>query len=285
MKNFALKYLVIFLFFCLTTWIIWNIFDYPLAGVDDANIYFVYAKNFANGHGFVYNIGGEKVEGFTSLLWVLLCTLGYNLSAKPELTLLITNIAIIALGATVAVSYLQSALFSQGDNNYAKLLWSIIFLALLITSPAYIAWNTITLMENAVWSTLLLFATIFVIKENISSQTINSVFIPLSVLLLLTRPESFLWITGFTVILLARRTLAGGIIQALREIAPSLAAIMATVIALTIFRLLYFGYPLPNTYYAKVSPSLSYNFSQGLHYFKDYFLSSPIVQICILVAS
>ena len=39
----------------------------PLTGIDDANIYFVYARNLANGHGFVYNIGGERVEGFTSL--------------------------------------------------------------------------------------------------------------------------------------------------------------------------------------------------------------------------
>ena len=31
--------------------------SYPLIGVEDANIYFVYARNLANGHGFVYNIG------------------------------------------------------------------------------------------------------------------------------------------------------------------------------------------------------------------------------------
>ena len=79
MKNFVLKYLVVFIAFCIATWIVWSIFDRPLAGVDDANIYFVYAKNFVNGYGFVYNVGGEKVEGFTSLLWVLICALVYKL--------------------------------------------------------------------------------------------------------------------------------------------------------------------------------------------------------------
>ena len=33
--------------------------------IDDAYISFRYAKNFINGHGFVFNIG-EKVEGYTS---------------------------------------------------------------------------------------------------------------------------------------------------------------------------------------------------------------------------
>ena len=39
---------------------------------EDAYISFRYAENFANGHGFVFNPGGESVEGFTSFLWVLL---------------------------------------------------------------------------------------------------------------------------------------------------------------------------------------------------------------------
>ena len=41
-------------------------------GVDDANIFFVYAKNLAEGHGFVYNAGGERVEGYSSMLWTLI---------------------------------------------------------------------------------------------------------------------------------------------------------------------------------------------------------------------
>ncbi|MCX6060329.1 MAG: hypothetical protein NTW69_19560 [Chloroflexi bacterium] len=284
MKNFVLKYLVVFIAFCIATWIVWSMFDRPLAGVDDANIYFVYAKNFVNGYGFVYNVGGEKVEGFTSFLWVLICALVYKLSTKPELTLLVVNVAIIAFSATVILSYAQSTLFSREYGEYRKLIWPIIFCTLLITAPAYIAWNTIALMENAIWSTLLLLATIFVVGENVIPYKINSVFIPLSILLLLTRPESFLWITIFIVILLARRVLAGGIVQAVKEIAPLLAACAVAIITLTVFRLKYFGYPLPNTFYAKVSPSLSYNLTQGILYFKDYFLSSLIVQICVLAA-
>ena len=44
----------------------------PQVGIDDANITQVYARNIAAGHGYVYNIGGERVEGSTSLLWTLI---------------------------------------------------------------------------------------------------------------------------------------------------------------------------------------------------------------------
>ena len=256
MKTFILKYLLVFSVLSASTWLIWRIFDYPCTGVDDANIFFVYAKHLASGHGFVYNIGSERVEGFSSLLWTLICALVFYLSAKPELTLLIVNIVILPLGITIVLSYLQSALFMANGSRYEKLSWSAIFLALLFASPAYIIWNTFTLMENAIWSTLLLCATTLVIAENTRSNKVSWIFAGLSVLLLITRPESFLWVPIFTAVLFARRTLADGITKAVRAIVPLLAVIAITVVILTIFRTLYFGYPLPNTYYAKVSPSL-----------------------------
>ena len=40
----------------------------PLVGMDDANIGFRYARNLAEGQGFVFNPGGERIEGVTSLL-------------------------------------------------------------------------------------------------------------------------------------------------------------------------------------------------------------------------
>ena len=283
-KNFIFKYLFIFLMVCLATWFTWIRFDRPLTGIDDANIFFVYAQNVANGHGFVYNIGGEKVEGFSSLLWTLVCTAAFYLSDQPELFLILVNILILSLGITVAVSYIQSTFGNQSESRWSGLLWAGLFLALLVTSPTYLVWNTITLMENAIWSTLLLLATIFVIGRNISAKSVNTIFTPLAVLLLLTRPESYLWVGIFAGVLFVRRALAHGKAQAFRELIPSMLAIGVTVISLTVFRLLYFGYPLPNTYYAKVSPSAVYNLIQGAKYFVQYFVSNPVVSVSIVAA-
>jgi hypothetical protein len=39
---------------------------------DDTYITLRYAKHLADGHGLRYNVGGERVEGFTSFLWVVI---------------------------------------------------------------------------------------------------------------------------------------------------------------------------------------------------------------------
>src|SRR5512139_1302911 len=211
MKKITLTYLFVFLLLCGGTWLMWVRFDQPLTGIDDANIFFVYAKNFVNGYGFVYNAGGERVEGFSSLLWTLVCVAAFYLSSQPEIILLIFNLVILSLGITAAISYLGSADFVRtGESRRAGLFRSIAFLTLLISFPSYLAWNTISLMENAVWNTLLLLATIFVVRDDISSRCINSIFLPLMVLLLLTRPEAFLWVAVFTAILFWRKTFAQG---------------------------------------------------------------------------
>jgi len=46
-----------------------------LWNVDDAAISFAYARNLADGEGLVAQPGGERVEGYSNPLWVLLLSL------------------------------------------------------------------------------------------------------------------------------------------------------------------------------------------------------------------
>ena len=50
------------------------------------------------------------------------------------------------------------------------------------------------------------------------------------------------------------------------------------------FRLYYFGYPFPNTYYAKVSPDRFYNLLEGGKYLVRFQLSNWLVPLFTLVA-
>ena len=50
----------------------------PTPQIDDAFISYRYAQNWVAGHGLVFNIG-ERVEGYSNLLWVLLIALGVKL--------------------------------------------------------------------------------------------------------------------------------------------------------------------------------------------------------------
>ena len=40
---------------------------------DDSYISFRYAENLANGHGLRFNTNEQPVEGFSNLLWILVC--------------------------------------------------------------------------------------------------------------------------------------------------------------------------------------------------------------------
>jgi arabinofuranosyltransferase len=257
-------------------------FNYQLTGIDDANIYLVYARNVANGHGFVFNVGGERVEGFTSILWTLICAFAFRLSNHPEQILLIINIIMISAGIAITLTYLQDEFRGPQATQPAKLLWASIFLILLVTSPRYIVWNTITLMENGLWSTLLLITTIFVIKDHSSSREINLGFIPLLILLVMTRPESMFWGSIFIAILFIRLVFVKSPMAALMDLEPSILCFMICVSLMILFQFQYFGYLLPNTYYAKVSPSLVYDIQQGGIYLSKYIISDPIVLISVI---
>ena len=92
-------------------------------------------------------------------------------------------------------------------------------------------------------------------------------------LLVLTRPEAVVWAPLFIAILTIRAALRTTAREALAVAALPLAAFALTLGGLTAFRLAYFGYPLPNTFYAKMSPALGYSITQGLRYLASYVAS------------
>lgn len=59
---------------------------------DDAFISFRYARNLAEGHGLVFNLG-EKVEGYTNFLWTVLFAPLIKLGLDPAQTSIVMSIA------------------------------------------------------------------------------------------------------------------------------------------------------------------------------------------------
>jgi peptidoglycan/LPS O-acetylase OafA/YrhL len=69
---------------------------------EDAMISMRYAKHFAEGHGFVWNVGEPPIEGFTNFLWTLWMSVGHLIGlseSKRSLFIMLTGFAILmALG-------------------------------------------------------------------------------------------------------------------------------------------------------------------------------------------
>lgn len=244
----------------------------PPIGIDDANIFFVYAKHLAAGHGFVYNIGGERVEGFTSLLWVLVCSAAYSVAPRPESLIYWTSTLLVC--ASVSWTTVQIAL---GRISPIPRRWAALFPILIWLNLNFIAWSTLTLMETGAWACLVLVSSALSVRTHPAS---TRGLAACNGLLLTTRPESLvivpLLITCHSVALAraGRRwqRAAGGLLAS--------AGVVALLV--TMFRLEYFGYPFPNTYYAKVSPSIVYNAMAGLNYVWHAILSEPWNALVVL---
>jgi arabinofuranosyltransferase len=261
-------------------------FGYPTRGTDDANIFLVYAKNFVGGHGFVYNIGGERVEGFSSLLWTLIGAGLYRINSHPELAILLLNTLLVTAGCTIAVCYLLSPAFLGTEkirSHTFRYFWASLYVVLIFSSPAFMTWNTITLMENGLWSTLLLCSSIAVVGERHPGWKSSVLLTLLLILMLPTRPESYLWGLVFIAIFFMRLLSRGSLRHTLILTFPPIAAFSLGLLSLTLFRMDYFGYPLPNTYYAKVSPQPLYNAIEGFMYLLHFFVSGPVE--CAVVIS
>lgn len=256
-------------FFTLAYWIL---YQKPLIGVDDANIYFVYVKNLVEGHGFVYYPGGERVEGFTSILWVLLITPLYFFGSHFETVVLCFNVLLI--------SWLlwKSVLFVNHLTNQKRFLSlpALLFLAFLTVVPGYLDWTILTLMETGLWSLLVVGITLLLCDEKDKRWSFS---IALAILVL-TRPESLLWGVVFIGLYFVKHWITLKEIKgAIKTLVRPVSLFVLAILMLTSFRLYYFGYPLPNTYYAKVSTNLIYNLTEGIRYYLFSAIQSPLLII------
>ena len=255
-------------------------------GIDDADITLVYATHLAHGDGFVFNQGGERVEGFTSLLWVLICAAAVSVVSSPELAIRVLCTTLVAAAHTVVTLWLDQRTNRDPTGPRSGMtLQSILYLGLVCASPAYVTWMTITLMDTCLWSALVTVTLVWLVSKPAPDEgRSNRVFCSLVALLLMARPESFVLCPVVIAIDWARMLLAGTSPRtAARATVGSWSTYVLTGIALTAFRYLYFGYPLPNTYYAKVAPSLAYNLKTGLPYLGSFLASTPVVAVSALV--
>ncbi len=280
----SIKRFVFFFFLVLAITVVdFFYLDRPSIGIDDANIFFTYAHNLANGHGFVFNVNGERVEGFTSLLWVLICAASYLITPNPEWLLMFLLVLMVSATITLVyeevlkdVKHLSHALY----RNYFFWLYCAFIVCI---GPSFIAWSVLSLMENGLWNFLFVVITIMVLRayrKAIFSRTDQLLLVVSTSCLILTRPEGLAWSALFFVLIafLRWRNRQGW----------KFTALYGSLIALTIwglirFRMQYFGYPLPNTYYAKVSHDLLYNIKTGAEY-AIHFVTAFHPIVCLLLA-
>ncbi|MCB1035046.1 MAG: hypothetical protein KDD47_14560, partial [Acidobacteria bacterium] len=204
---------------------------------EDAYISFRFARNLASGLGLVWNPGEAPVEGFTNLLWVLLAALAERLHLDVPRTM-----QALGLLAGIGVLWLTDRFAARllGLRGLPRLFPTL----LLAASGPLAAWASSGL------------------------ETVLFTLLALAALLRLETWQGFgerrdLWLGWLAVALAVLTRPEGGLLAAV-ALWPSLhrpelrkagvRAVGAFALfgaALTLFRLAYFGAPVPNTFYAK----------------------------------
>ena len=267
-----------FLYTLLTSFCYWYLIKCPTTGIDDANIYFTYAKNLVEGHGLVYNVGGERVEGFTSVFWLLICSLGYLLN--PEylvLTLSLLNVLIIS----VLVYKVVNLLNELNEQKHFFNLQSILFFGLFAMMSGVFEWNVLSLMETGLWTfgIFLLFLWAIKIFKGNQVNIYLLVFIPF---FLLIRPENIAWLLMFLALVFGVLFLKDRRFKSSLKLPLLIFSVGAiSLCILVLWRIWYFGYPFPNTYYAKVSSDFFYNLKEGFEYLIKFLVRTPIATIAL----
>src|SRR5258705_12831266 len=102
---------------------------------EDAFITFRFAKNLAQGHGILWNVGEPPVEGYTNFLWLIISAVILRVGIKIE-------IASQVLGVIVSIaSLIYTYQFSNRLMNVNRL-HSLIPCLFLAFSGPFATWAT-----------------------------------------------------------------------------------------------------------------------------------------------
>ncbi|MBN8569150.1 MAG: hypothetical protein J0M18_05935 [Ignavibacteria bacterium] len=243
---------------------------------DDSYISFRFVKNFVQGYGLVFN-PGEKVEGYTNLLWVLILSIFYAMKMNIESIsqYLSMGFGILVLFQTYKIS---SLIEIKEDSKKGKTsdsssyLFNFIPVILLVLTGAYNFW-AISGMETCMFIAYVL-AGIFYYIKNKNSEAPNYLFALFIFLASLTRPEG-LYFFGLVIIhkvIISIKNNKTGFIKDVfsKNNLITYAVYLVPTGLFILWRLSYYGYPFPNTAYAKTGFSSAY-IDAGWVYFKNFF--------------
>lgn len=274
-KNNLVIILLTFVCIAAGSYLSFEYINQPLAGTDDANILFVYARNFTTGAGIVYNVGGEHVEGFTCLLYFFICSACYLFSPNPEAYIFLVNL-FLAFGSIVLL--MQSIATIAIKLSFKKINTLFLQAGLLLwlfSNPLYFTWNIVSLMDSGLYSFIIIAAFSYLIHlaltDAIDEKKMAIWLALLIVAIILTRPEGIVWCILFIVLYAFIYYQKNKFFYQLTALLTwPVMAYFGSFLLLTLFRILYFGYPLPNTFYAKVSASITQTIGDGAQYFWNF---------------
>lgn len=264
---------------------------------DDSYITFRFLENFINGNGLVFNIG-EKVEGYTNFLWLLLLSLFAILKFNY---IDFSQYLSVGFGAgCLFLTYFISKDFKVEIPNTDKklkskstdlidkngILFNLFPVILLTFTGAFNYW-AVSGMETTMFIFLGMMGIYFYLKDE-NLDHLNWKFSFFILLAALTRPEG-LYLFAIIIFhkILYTFYIKRNIVDTFKSVLSknnllTYSIFVIPVLIYTLFRLMYYGYPFPNTFYAKTGLSWVY-INAGLEYTWNYLKSYGLFGLIYLL--
>ena len=239
---------------------------------DDSFISIRYAQNLLDGHGLVYN-AGERVEGYTNLLWTLLLAALMSLGVAPLAAAKLPGIvayAALALGLA-HWSWRQSR---DGSRPFLPLA-----AGLVLISNDFHVWATGGL-ETMLFTALAVQA---LLLTRFASRSTRSAWLAgaLFGLLVLTRPDGLLFAAaGVVSYWIPPGRFPPG--TRMRRSLATLVPVLAVLVVLVPWKLAYYGDLLPTAFYSK--SALRPYYSQGIIFVGVYLVKNWYLLVAGLLA-
>jgi len=256
-------------FLCLASWLVANALGAGL--VDDSFIFLRYADNFASGNGPVFN-PGERVEGYSSPLWMVLLTIVTACGADP-----VTRAG--ALSGILGFSLPLIILVALGMRQIDHFIAALVAAAFLATHPSNAFWSW-TGMDSALFAVLGLLTLVLVLRPSRPSPRSAALAGLAFSLSALARPEALAFLPVYLFYLIATDP------EAPRHRLRILAGFLAPTVLVAgsfVMRRIYYGAWLPNTYYAKADVDRMVLVANGAAYLLS-FLAANIFPIILFAA-
>lgn len=225
---------------------------------EDAFITLRTSDNFIHGYGLRWNVD-ERVQTFTNPLWMFLLAGAHTFIQNPYITLILVSSAVSVITVFVL-------LVNIPQNNFGLLL----AFAILALSKAFVDYSTSGLENPATHLLAISFAALYFKAEKPLPDK-NLFFLSLLAgLATFNRMDALLFYLPALVFLFLNQPKR-------RTLLIMLAGFMPFILW-EIFSIIYYGFPIPNTFYAKLNTGIPLNESaaQGILYFINSLGWDPI---------
>ncbi|MDQ6695766.1 MAG: hypothetical protein M3014_15380, partial [Chloroflexota bacterium] len=216
--------------------------------------------NLVHGNGLVYN-PGEVVEGYTNFLWTMLAAGGLKIGWYPA--------GLMLAGTIVCSQALMGMTFFIGRKLAGNSAWALVTAAVLATDVALVTYGGRgSGIEAVPFAALCMLPVVLIYgPEKVSTRWRVAAGAALA-LASLIRPEGVL-IAALLLVVTWWQDRAGGRRPALKLLSAALLPYLAVVVPYQVWRISFYKWPFPNTFYAKTGLSIEI-IGRGLDYVRQF---------------